>query len=125
MKIVIASNGKKKIKISKGEWYNIGKKAAWIKESANVTIWDLLDDWGEEGYGIALISPDNKVVSPYIDASDYPDMILNKSANGAKVISGKYKDYRIIFHSGQLEDRIGEEYFPKNIGDIEGGNSVN
>ena len=31
MKIVIASNGKKKVKISRKEWTNIGKKAGWIK----------------------------------------------------------------------------------------------
>jgi hypothetical protein len=31
MKIVTSSNGKKKIKISKSEWQNIGRKVGWIK----------------------------------------------------------------------------------------------
>ena len=30
MKIVTASNGKKRVKISKSEWQSIGKKAGWI-----------------------------------------------------------------------------------------------
>jgi len=161
MRIVTASNGKKKIKISKKEWEGIGKKAGWIKKATteeelqksigssgtcpvcgeevnviditkdgrlvgsckdafsfekwNVTIWDLLDDWSEEGYGIALISPDDKVIDPYIDGSDYPDMVLDKSGNGAKVISGKHKGCYIMFHSGQLEDKVGQDAFSSNI----------
>lgn len=90
-------------------------KDAFPFEKWNVTVWDLLDDWGKEGYGIALISPDDKVVDPYIDASDYPDIILDKSGNGAKVISGDYKGYYIVFHSGQLEDKVGQEWFPESI----------
>lgn len=34
MKIVIAKNGKKTIKISKNEWENIGKKQGWDRTSA-------------------------------------------------------------------------------------------
>lgn len=98
-----------KIKLSKSNWEKIGKKAGWIKQ-ANVSIFELVEDWDGGGYGIALISPDDKVIDPYIDPSDYPDMILNKSCNGAKVIDGKYKDCRIIFHSGQLENKIGKDY---------------
>ena len=33
MKIVTASNGKKKIKISKSEWETIGKKNGWMKKA--------------------------------------------------------------------------------------------
>lgn len=33
MKIIIASNGKKTLKLSKSDWQNIGKKAGWIKVS--------------------------------------------------------------------------------------------
>ena len=106
-----------KIKLSKSQWELVGRKTGWMKKAdIEVTIWEFLDDWGEEGYGIALVNPDDEVVSPYItDGSDYPDMVLNKSGNYAKVISGKYKDYYIVFHSGQLEAKVGKEYFDENI----------
>lgn len=118
MKLIKGTN---KLKISKKEWENLGKKAGWVNNNEEnkenvVTIWDFLDDWDRGGYGIALISPDDKVVDPYIvDGSDYPDMILNKSGSGAKVIDGKYKGYYIVFHSGQLEEKVGEEWFPDSI----------
>jgi hypothetical protein len=117
MKIVTSQNGKKKIKISKSEWQSIGTKAKRIRQAnTEVTIWDFLEDWGKEGYGIALISPDDKVVDPYIvDGSDYPDMVLNASRDGAEVISGKYKGYYVKFHSGQFEEKVGKEWFPDNI----------
>lgn len=75
-----------------------------------VSIFDFMKDWQNEGYGIALISPDGKIVDPYVDSSDYPDMFLNKSGDGAKVMSGKYKDYWIKFHSGQFEGNIGQDF---------------
>ena len=34
MKIVTASNGKTKVKISKKEWESVGKKAGWMKTAA-------------------------------------------------------------------------------------------
>ena len=40
MKIVTASNGKKKVKMSKNEWQSIGKKAGWMKKA----FWDDTDD---------------------------------------------------------------------------------
>jgi len=93
-------------------------KDAFTFAQWNTTIWDLLDDWEGEGYGIALIGTDDKVIDSYIDASDYPDMILDKSGNGAKVISGKHKGCYIVFHSGQLEDKVGQEWFPESISKI-------
>jgi len=117
MKFIKTASGKQSLKMSRKEWENIGKKAGWIKKAdmelelqKNISIWSFLDDWGNEGYGIALISPDDKIVDPYIDASDYPDIVLNKSGNGAKVIGGKYKGYYIIFHSGQFENNIGKDW---------------
>ena len=43
MKIVMASSGKKTLKISKSEWRNIGKKTGWLKSlgMANLTLY-----WG-------------------------------------------------------------------------------
>ena len=35
MKIVTASNGKKKVKMSKNEWQSIGKKAGWMSDQQN------------------------------------------------------------------------------------------
>lgn len=74
-----------------------------------VDIFTYVDDWGNGGYGLALISPDDIVIDPYIDPSDYPDMVLSHSGNGAKVIKGKNKGFHILFHSGQLEELVGKE----------------
>ena len=80
-----------------------------------VSIWDFLNDWKDEGYGIALISPDDIVLDPYIDGSDYPDMMLDRSCNGASVVSDEHKGCCIIFHSGQLEGKIGKDWTSDNI----------
>ena len=102
-----------KIILSKSQWEEIGERAGWRKEAQvkGVDIFQFIKDWENQGYGIALISPDDKIIDPYIDPSDYPDMVLNKSGNGARVISGKYKDYFIMFHSGQFEGNIGKDFF--------------
>ena len=116
MKLIKTASGQSKIKMSKKDWTSIGRKAGWFKKAAiEITIWDFIDDWGEEGYGIALISPDDKIVDPYIDAADYSDIVLDSSRDGAKVIGGKYKNYYIKFHSGQFEDKIGREWFSEHI----------
>jgi len=121
-----------KITINKTQWEAMGKQAGWMKKAdeldsthppqdtdaytgkadgaSGIDIFQFVHEWENEGYGIALISPDGKVVAPYIDPSDYPDMVLNKNDNGAKVISGKYKDYFIAFHSGSLEEKIGKDW---------------
>ena len=52
MKIVIAKNGKKRVKISKSDWKNIGKKAGWIKES------QMLDFIDEDSKSSPLIPDD-------------------------------------------------------------------
>ncbi len=103
MKVVIASNGKKTIKMSKKEWQSIGEKAGWTKKAKGdnpVSIFELVEDWKNEGYGIALVDRStNKVVSPYVDPSDYPDLMFNFSGESEST-DGKY---RIHFHSGVLE----------------------
>jgi len=91
--------------------YNWGKKPKQSSKSEDVTIFELVANWEPEGYGIALISPDDIVVTAYIDPSDYPDMILDKNRNGAKVIGGKYKGYSVRFHSGGLEELVGKDWF--------------
>ena len=87
------------------------KQISNIEKKEGITIFKLIEDWEDQGYGIALISPDDKIVEAYIDPSDYPDMILNKSGNGARVIGGKYKGYLIMFHSGQFEGNEGKDFF--------------
>ena len=108
-----------KITLSKIQWQSIGKKAGWIKTAQNsegVDIFQFIEDWGDQGYGIALISADGIILDPYIDPSDYPDMILNKSGNGAKVISGKNMGCMIMFHSGQLEGKVGQDWYDSTLG---------
>jgi len=92
------------VKISKKQREN----TKMAQDSNQVTIFDLVDDWENEGYGIALISPDHIIMDPYVDPSDYPDMFLSKSGNGAVVLDGEHKGCYILFHSGQLEGKTGE-----------------
>jgi len=124
-----------KIKLSKQQWQFIGKKTGWMKKAVinddgyadggepytedemdlmekenGVSIFKLIEDWKDQGYGIALLSPDDIIIEPYIDPSDYPDMVLDKSGNGARIISGKYKGGMIMFHSGQFEDKIEQPF---------------
>ena len=97
----------------------------------NISIFEFMKDWENEGYGIALMEdsgdrdiPD-KVITPYIDPSDYPKMIVSKSCNGTKVMNmgngnlnvsnptyntgvGKGNWY-IMFHSGSLEERFNQQ----------------
>ena len=49
MKIIKTANGKKKIKISKSEWTNIGKKAGWMKTSQVVKAFTWIDDYKGSG----------------------------------------------------------------------------
>ena len=49
MKIIKTANGKKKIKISKSEWTNIGKKAGWMKTSQVVKAFIWIDDYKGSG----------------------------------------------------------------------------
>lgn len=93
-----------------GEPYTEEEMDLMEKENG-VTIFKLIEDWKDQGYGIALISPDDKIVEPYIDPSDYPDMMLDKSGNGARVVGGKHKGCLIMFHSGQFEGNEGKYFF--------------
>jgi len=43
MKIIRTASGKQTIKMSKNEWQAIGKKAGWMKEKVNDSMYDLLD----------------------------------------------------------------------------------
>jgi len=70
------------------------------------TIFELVNDWENEGYGIALMESSgdrdiaDKVITPYIDPSDYPTMLIDKSCNGAKVTNMGQGEWYIMFHSG-------------------------
>jgi hypothetical protein len=108
-----------KVKLSKSQWEEAGKKAGWMGKyqdvDKNVDIFEFMQDWGEGGYGIALISADDIILDPYIDPSDYPDMILSKSGNFATVVGGKNKGCKIIFHSGQFEGNVGKDWYDSTM----------
>ena len=87
-----------------------------VNVGKSIDIFQLVEDWGDQGYGIALISADGVILDAYIDPSDYPDMILNKSGNGAKVIGGKNTGCMIMFHSGQLEGKVGQDWYDSTLG---------
>ncbi len=67
-----------------------------------ISIFDFVDEWADEGYGIALVR-DGNVITPYIEPSDYPDMTLDSLNDGAVVLTGAYAGAHLEFHSGQLE----------------------
>jgi len=96
------------------EAYNNIKKQHKLPDRRKpINIFDFINDWKDEGYGIALISPDDIVVDAYIDPSDYPQMILSYSGSGASAINPEHNGYWIKFHSGSLEHRIGKDWFSK------------
>jgi len=67
-----------------------------------ISIFDLIADWEGQGYGLALVdAKTDKVIEPYVDGSDYPDVMFKDSRDGAKSTDGKYY---IKFHSGILEE---------------------
>jgi hypothetical protein len=68
-----------------------------------VSIFDFVEQWNSEGYGIALVDKETDVViEPYVDPSDYPALMFNSMKNGATSTCGKYY---IVFHSGCLENK--------------------
>jgi hypothetical protein len=71
---------------------------------SETSIFDLVSDWNNEGYAIALVDQEGIVIDPFIDPSDYPDMMLHKNGNGAHVLNGQEQGYMILFHSGQLKE---------------------
>lgn len=75
-----------------------------FNESGGISIFDYVDDHNDAGYGLALMNRNGNVKDPYIDPSDYPDMIVEGGKMEPRVLSpGKYKGYYIQLHSGQLE----------------------
>jgi hypothetical protein len=67
-----------------------------------VSIFDFVERWKDEGYGIALMDAEtDKVVQPYVDPSDFPDLQFVGARDGARSTDGKYY---IRFHSGVLEE---------------------
>jgi len=78
MKIIKTASGKNKIKISRKEWTNIGKKAGWMQKSAYASGEEVfeLSDWIK---GNANIHPSEIVKLPYsweIEDAD-PDVGIN------------------------------------------------
>ena len=68
-----------------------------------VSIFDFVEHWKNEGYGIALVEKTTQiVVAPYVDPSDYPDLMFRSLNNGTSSVCGKYT---LVFHSGCLEDK--------------------
>ena len=65
------------------------------------SIFDFCETWKNAGYGIALVTNNKKVITPYIDPSDYPNMFVNSLNNNAKVIN---VEATLTFHSGCLEE---------------------
>ena len=56
-----------------------------------IDINQFMNEWGNKGHTIAIINGQGQIVNPAItDPADYPDMTLDKSGNGAKILTGKY-----------------------------------
>lgn len=66
-----------------------------------VSIFEFVDQNEGGGYGLALMDAEtDKVIEPYVDPSDYPDLMFTSAKDGARSTCGKYY---IQFHSGCLE----------------------
>ena len=77
MKIVTASNGKKKIKISRNEWKEIGKKAGWMKKAVQSLVPGQSLGGGQEVQYINQIETD-----PDIEAKQYLQPIMDALQKG-------------------------------------------
>jgi len=84
MKIVTASNGKKKIKISKKEWEGIGKKAGWVKTANHIRYY--LETWID---GQQMIGSDGTVV--FLEQKPSPKKLNNAIQNQIKKLIGLSK----------------------------------
>ena len=68
-----------------------------------VSIFEYVEHWKNEGYGIALVDKSNDIVlAPYVDPSDYPTLMFTSLGNGGHSTCGKYY---LTFHSGCLENK--------------------
>jgi len=68
-----------------------------------VSIFEFVECWKDEGYGIALVDKETDIViAPYVDPSDYPTLMFTSLNNGSYSTCGKYY---LTFHSGCLEDK--------------------
>lgn len=69
------------------------------------SIFDYEEENRANGYGVAFIDPNGRILTPYIDPSDYPDLEVQTSQtspNGKGI--GKYEGYLLLLHSGVAED---------------------
>jgi hypothetical protein len=76
MKIVMASNGKKTVKMSKSEWTEIGKKSGWTKISQNQDMF--IDDIEEAIFRVQKVLEGCKDIGA--------TQLLNKVAEGERAL---------------------------------------
>lgn len=71
------------------------------------TLKRFLEVYNDSGFGIALIDQTGKTIEPYIDANDYPDMLLDDIGDFARITycpsDPTLVDGWLQFHSGILE----------------------
>lgn len=68
-----------------------------------ISIFEFVQYWEQEGYGIALVDKETDIVlAPYVDPSDYPTLMFKTYNNGSNSTCGKYY---LTFHSGCLENK--------------------
>lgn len=115
--------------LSDEEMKMIALKRKSVEESEVEKTYDIFEfckEWEDSGYGVALVCHDeeclerekedpqavcpDKVIDPYVDPSDYPDMILDSLSGNAEVISPEeFKGCELELHGGGLEEKFREQ----------------
>lgn len=70
---------------------------------------DFARHWRKEGYGVALLNDSGLVEQPYVDEDDYPDEPIEVEGSNARLTGHSYRDWRLVLHSGSLEEQYHRE----------------
>jgi hypothetical protein len=87
-------------------------------EIVSMTIQEWCEQHQRDGYGHALIDGLNRVVTPYVDASDFIDLWVNPRGQASY---SPYSGWHIVKHSGCLEtepEKFGYTRKPKKPKDM-------
>jgi hypothetical protein len=98
MKLVKTASGKNKIKMSRSEWTNLGKKAGWIEKKAQSNWANDLDSEGGEGLafpqeGQAEAEHEGGQREQYQNHRTLLDMLVDTKQEVAFTLSGKRQSF--------------------------------
>lgn len=69
-----------------------------------ISIFEFCETANNNGYGVALLDENGKCITPYVDPSDYPDvMLLDKSSSHPQNETSIPVTYSFCSHAGIFE----------------------